>query len=933
MYLDKLLQGLEKYSGISADSREIRGNYIFVAVKGINHDGHDYIEDAITRGASAVVGEYDINPGATYMRVPDSREALGVLASAFYHNPSTKMKVIGVTGTDGKTTTASLIYWMLKSAGKKVGLISTIGAKIGSAMIDTGSHVTNPDPVNLQKILSKMVAKKCEYAVVEVTSHGLDQKRVTGVNFDLGVLTNITHEHLDYHKTFGAYILAKSKLFLDVRVAVLNLRDESYNKIKPLMNKNVRIVNYPTVLSKKLTEAIENRFPEEYNHLNAQAAISVAKEYGVKEAEIVRAVKTLPQLPGRMQEIRTNRGFRVFIDFAHTPNGLEKSLSALGKRVSHGAKLIAIFGCAGERDRQKRPIMGSISARLANISIFTAEDPRKELVRKIIKEIASGVIAGGAKEGTDFYKIEERGEAIFFAMNKLARKGDIVAILGKGHEKSMAYGAVEYPWSDQEAVSEALKGRVKLVERGFDFEGLKLVHFTGIKGVGMTSLALCFDDLGIEVFGSDTKEVFVTDEALAKRKIKWKVGFSRKNITRECDLLITTGAHGGLNNPEVLEAKKRGIPTLTHAEALAKIATTKEVIAVSGVGGKSTTSSMIAELLERAGLKPSFAIGVGNIFPLNTPGRFNPSGKHFICEADEFAISPGVNDKPRFSLLSPKILVATNIEHDHPDIYPTILDTKRTFKEFFKKVPSDGRLVVCVDNKNIRNLISDIEVPQVTYGFSPGADWQITNVTYFPGSTKFSLKHKVEEIKDIRINIPGQYNVLNATAAFVVAALVGIKPNVAKEGLTAFKGVKRRFEFVGEAGGVLVYDDYAHHPLEIKAVLAAARQWFPKTRIVALFQPHTYTRTKALFKEFAKSFKGADVVALMDIYSSAREKKDKTVSSEALSRETKKYLKNSYYIGGHKTALGWLKKNLKKGDLLLTLGAGDVFYLHEGLVK
>ena len=932
MQLDELLQELGKYSGITSDSRQVKGGYIFVAVKGINHDGHDFIEGAISRGASIVVGEYDIIPDATYIRVPDSREALGVLASNFYHNPSAKMKVIGVTGTDGKTTTASLIYWMLKCAGKKVGLVSTIDAKVGRKVLDTGFHVTNPDTVNLQRILSQMVDAECEYAVLEITSHGLDQKRTAGIKFDIGVLTNITHEHLDYHKSFDAYILAKSKLFLDVRVAILNLRDASYNKIKPLINKNVRIVNYPVSLSKRLTEAIENRFPEDYNHLNAQAAISVAKECGVKEAEIVKAVKTLPQLPGRMQEIKTNRGFRVFIDFAHTPNGLEMSLGAL-VRISHGARLIAIFGCAGERDKQKRPMMGDISARLANISVFTAEDPRGESVRKIINEMASGAISRGAKEGTDIYKIEERGEAIFYAINKLARKGDIVAILGKGHEKSMAYGSKEYPWSDQEAVADALKGKVKTVERGFDFESLKLVHFTGIKGVGMTSLALCFDDEGTKVTGSDTKEVFVTDEILAKRKIKWKVGFSGKNIDKECNLLITTGAHGGLNNPEVLAAGRRGIPVMTHAEALAMLSQGKDTICVCGVGGKSTTSSLIAHLLESANLAPSFAIGVGNIFPLNTPGKFNKEGKYFVCEGDEFAISPGVNDNPRFSLLSPKVLVVTNIEHDHPDIYPTIADTKRAFKEFFQKVPSDGWLVANVDNKNIRDLISDIDVPKATFGFSPDADWRITDVTFSPSSTKFSLKHKTDIVKNIRINIPGQYNVLNATATFIVAKLFGISPNVAKEGLAAFVGVKRRFEFVGEVGGAKIYDDYAHHPLEIRAVLAATRQWFPERRIVAVFQPHTYTRTKVLFAEFATSFDDADVVAFMDIYSSAREEKDPTVNSLNLAKETRRHNKEAYYIGGHEEAANWLEKNLRRGDLLLTLGAGDIFYLHEALIK
>ena len=930
MQLEELLQKIGNYSGITDDSRKVKKNYIFVAVAGISNDGHDFIPEAVRNGAGVVVCEKETKLSIPYLKVLDSREALGKLASHFFGNPSNRLKVIGVTGTDGKTTTANLIYFMLETAGKRVGLISTLGAKIDKEEVDTGLHVTNPDPISLQKILSEFVLKGAEFAVVEVTSHGLDQKRVAGVKFDMGVLTNVTREHLDYHKTFEAYVKAKSKLFAGVRISVLNKNDSSYKKIKPLIPKGIKISEYPIALNEPLAEAINARFPEDYNKLNTQAAIVAVREYGLDEKDLVRAINSFPELPGRMEEIKGGRGFRVFVDFAHTPNALKNALFELRKKVGRKGKIISVFGSAGERDRAKRPIMGEISARLADVSVFTAEDPRSEDVEGIIDQLVEGTkkVKGEPK----YYRISERGEAIWFAVNKLAGSEDIVAIFGKGHEKSMAYGVKEYPWSDQEAVYEALKGRIKLVEKGFDFDRLKNVHFTGIKGVGMASLALCFDDLGIKVSGSDTNEVFVTDETLEKRKIEWRVGFSGKNVSRKCDLLITTGAHGGLTNPEVLEAKKRGIATITHAEGLAKIAAGKEVIAVSGVGGKSTTSSIISHLLEKAGLEPSFAIGVGNIFPLGTPGKFNSKGKHFICEADEFAISPGINDNPRFSLLSPKILVATNIEHDHPDIYPRLSDTKETFKEFFKKVPEDGWLVVNVDNKNIRDVISDVDVPKATYGFSPDADWKIFDVSYSPGSTLFSLIHKGDIVKNIKINIPGQYNVQNATAAFVVATLLGISPKKVKDGLNSFVGVKRRFEFVGEVGGMLIYDDYAHHPLEIKAVLKAVREWFPDRRVVAVFQPHTYSRTKALFSQFAMSFKGADVSAFMDIYSSAREKKDPNVSSERLAQETKKYVKNSYYIGSHKEATYWLKKNLRSGDLLLTLGAGDIFYLHEDLL-
>ena len=932
MGFEDLLRSLKKYKGVTDNSQEVKRGYIFVAIKGLSHDGHDFIKEAINNGAAVVVGERESKPKEIdYVKVPSSRYAFGLLASAWYGNPSQKLTVIGVTGTDGKTTTANLIYWIFKKAGKRCGLVSTINARVGDEDVDTGFHVTNPEPIPLQKLLSRMVDAGCKFAVLEVTSHGLDQERVAGIGFDTAVLTNITHEHLDYHKTYEDYVAAKAKLFKSVSTAILNKDDSSYELIRPRVNPEAKIFSYPDgSLSSEVIKSIEKRFPESYNRLNAQAAAVTAKSYAISDTVIAAAISTFGQLEGRMEEIPTNKGFKVIVDFAHTPNALFVALTAAKDKITQGGRLIAVFGSAGERDIGKRKKMGEIAASLAKVSVITSEDPRSENPDTIIDEIAKGY--QGKKENSDFYKIPERGEAISFAIGSLAKKGDVVIICGKGHEKSMAYSGVEYPWSDYEAVEEAFKGKVMKLER-WSFNKLKRAHFTGIKGVGMTSLALCLDDMGIKVGGSDTGELFVTDEVLKGREIEWKEGFSEKNLVPLPDLVITTGAHGGLTNPEAVFAKSKGIPTITHAEALAKIAQGKDTIAACGVGGKTTTSSMLAVMLDSAGASPSFAIGVGNIFPLGVPGTYKEDGKHFICEADEFAVSPGINNAPRFSFLTPKIIVVTNIEHDHPDIYPTIEDTKKTFREFFEKVPPDGLLVGCIDNPNVAEVLKGLKVPVTTYGVSSQADWIIGDVKHESGKIRFSLTNSAKKINDISIRVPGDYNVLNAAAAYIVGNFVGLSEAVLKKGLWEYLGCQRRFEVVGEARGITIVDDYAHHPKEIKAVLAASREWYPGRRIVAVFQPHTYSRTKALFADFASSFNDADVAAFMDIYSSAREEKDVSVSSERLARETKKMKKESYYIGGHKKAVTWLKKNLKKGDVLLTLGAGDIFYIHSDLLK
>ena len=468
--------------------------------------------------------------------------------------------------------------------------------------------------------------------------------------------------------------------------------------------------------------------------------------------------------------------------------------------------------------------------------------------------------------------------------------------------------------------------------KNIHFKSRKHIHFTGIKGVGNAALALCAKDLGIKVTGSDVEELFVTDDTLAKAKIGWEIGFSKNNIGKTVDLLVTTGAHGGFSNPEVQAAREMGIPTTSYAEAMSELANEKEVITVCGVGGKTTTCSILSALFVDAGLHPSFVVGVGSIFPLGVPGRYEKKGKHFICEGDDYAIAPGTNDKAKFSLLKPKVVIVTNIEHDHPDIYPSLDSAIKTFRDFFKTIPEDGLLIACVDNKNVHKAIKKLTIPIKTYGFSKDADWVVDSVRFYNKKTTFTLNNKSESI-NLDIRVPGRYNILNAAASYIAGDFLGIKKSKLRKGLNSYSGCGRRFEKIGIVDGVTIYDDYAHHPEEIKALLKATREWFPEKRVVVIFQPHTYSRTKVLFKEFSKAFSDTDVVGFMDIYSSAREEIDKTVSSEKLAKETSKYNKNAFYAGNHKKTLSWINENIKRGDILLTVGAGDIFHLHKGLLE
>ena len=468
-----------------------------------------------------------------------------------------------------------------------------------------------------------------------------------------------------------------------------------------------------------------------------------------------------------------------------------------------------------------------------------------------------------------------------------------------------------------------------------NFNNIKNVHLTGIKGVGMTALALYLTDMGIKVGGSDVSEVFVTDEILKKKGISYKLGIKKENVPSDCDLLITTAAHGGLNNVEAVYARKKNIKVITYAEALAMISLEKETICVCGVGGKTSISSMLAVVCDSAGLNPSYIVGVGNIFPIGVPGRYVREGRNFICESDEYVVSPGVDNRAKFNLLFPKVIVVTNIEYDHPDIYKNLDETENTFLQFFNKLHKFGYLIADSDNENTMSVAKKSKANLITYGFDKTADYFIKKIRHVDQKTKFDLYIKKNKIlvKDISINLPGKYNVKNAVAAYAVGNLLGISEENLRKGLNRYLGCRRRFEQMPFYKGATFYDDYAHHPKEIENVIETTRQWFRKRRIIVIFQPHTYSRTKALLDQFSKSFNKADIVGIMDIYASAREKADPKLSSEVLVKAVKRHKDKVVYLKDHANTIKWIENNVNAKDIVLTLGAGDIFHLYDKIKK
>lgn len=391
--------------------------------------------------------------------------AMAIMANIWYGFPSRKLTVVGVTGTDGKTTTVSLIYDILKASGIKASMISSVGAVINGKDYSLPFHVTTPSPFALQKFI-KMITKRAssngkKFLVLEVTSHSLDQFRVFGINFEVGVITNVSHEHLDYHKNYKEYVQTKLKLLQKSKDAVVNKDDKSYKIIMPQLKNVTGKKPYRTV-TYGLTKAADVN-PEnfefksnmlgEFNRYNILAAVTSAKLLGIKSTQIKKAIAEF-ELPLGRQDVVYDKDFQVMIDFAHTPNSFREILRVLRPQVS--GKIIHVFGSAGERDKAKRPDMGKFSSEYADVMVITAEDPRIEDIEEITNDILSGIKDLDLKiEKGSIVKIPDRQKAITIAIG-MAKENDLVLITGKGHEKSMNLGEGEVSWDEYKAVKKAL---------------------------------------------------------------------------------------------------------------------------------------------------------------------------------------------------------------------------------------------------------------------------------------------------------------------------------------------------------------------------------------------------------------------------------------------------------------------------------------------
>lgn len=478
--LTNILKGIEvvktigsidiEFNSIQFDSRKVSRGDIFVAIKGTQADGHTFIEKVIQSGANTIICETmpEHQKGIVYIQVKNSSKALGKLASNFYDSPSTKLKLVGVTGTNGKTTIASLLFDLFQSMGYPSGLLSTIQNKIENKII-TATHTT-PDPIQINKLLDQMVNDGCEFCFMEVSSHAIDQDRIAGLEFAGGIFTNLSHDHLDYHISFDNYLKAKKKFFdeLPAESFALTNTDDRNGKVMLQNTKATKKTYSLKGASDFKCRIIENNFDGlllnidgqelcsnligSFNAYNLLAVYASAVLLGEKPTEVLTALSNLKTVEGRFDYIRSINNIVGIVDYAHSPDALQNVLNTIDAIRTHNETLITVFGAGGDRDKQKRPIMGRVACEKSDKVILTSDNPRSEVPEEIMRDIENGI---GPEYSSRVISITNRLEAIKAACS-FARSGDIILVAGKGHEKYQEIQGIKHPFDDKEILKKYL---------------------------------------------------------------------------------------------------------------------------------------------------------------------------------------------------------------------------------------------------------------------------------------------------------------------------------------------------------------------------------------------------------------------------------------------------------------------------------------------
>lgn len=852
-------------SDVAYRSGAVTAGALFVAIPGSRADGHDFVDDAVARGAAAVIVERPVPASVPQIRVADGRRALAEAAAAFYGHPSAELTLVGITGTNGKTTTVTILEHLLTAAGHATGVIGTLGYRFGGT-----AHplpVTTPESRDLQEILRRMRDADVTHVVMEVSSHAIDQDRVWGCRFDVGGFTNLSHDHLDYHGDMAAYGACKQRWFIrnlsaqangKPAAAVINTRDAWGDMLATRLRRDhprrrVITVNRSSPADISAGSAAFRRdgltasvvMPDgetpigcplvgAHNLDNVLGAVGVCHALGIPASVAAAALTTTPQVPGRLEAVPTADGKAVFVDYAHTPDALENVLATL--RAVTGGRLLCVFGCGGDRDRDKRPVMGAIAGRLADLTVITADNPRTESTAAILDGIAEGIrpvchgrFAPWAPPDTvtaPGFTIEpNRMAAIRIALG-LMRAEDVLLIAGKGHETYQIIGTHTIAFDDRQAAiraaSPAAAAHCPAPDRPLPWTGDRILEATGgmrlqtatpgrsIPGVTTDTRRLAGGECFVALCG-DTHD----GHDFIPTAIDAGAGAVVMDAARADDFRPLLRRHPAVD----VIAVENPQTALGRLAAYHRVRTGVPVAAVTGSNGKTSTRAMIAAVVSRAFETLATSGNLNNEIGLPlTLLQATPRHQWAVLEM-------GMNHAGEISRLAaiaaPAVGVVTNIGPAHLEFLGSLEGVMHAKGELLEALAPDALAVINGDDPFADALASKCACPVTTFGLAPRHTVRAADVTATDAGIAFTLMTP-EGAAAVQLPVPGRFNVLNALAAAAVGRHLGIAPEAIAAGLAGFSPVGGRMRRVPMKNGVTLIDDsYNANPGSMAAAIAS----------------------------------------------------------------------------------------------------------------
>lgn len=828
---------------------------LFVAVPGLVHDGHDFIREAVERGARFIVHQKDIclPQGVVTIKVPDSRRALGEIAKNYFGDPSSGLTLVGITGTSGKTTVSYLLESILKAAGFCTGVLGTVNYRYNDKIIPAPN--TTPESYDLQKILSDMAGSGVTHVIAEVSSHALDLKRVDDCDFDLGIFTNLSPEHLDYHRDMEDYFRAKKRFFTEILTRgekaalpkmVINADDSWGQRLlrevqAPVLSYGIERNAGVSVEDKEITlEGIRagiilggKKIPVvsgligQFNLSNILAAAAAASLLGIDTPVIARGIRNLSGVPGRLQRIDSSAGIHVFVDYAHKPDALKQVLTTLDQLKQK--RLLTVFGCGGNRDRAKRPLMGETATRYSDLTIITSDNPRLEEPLAIIGEIAAGIDRQKIKEvppdhlqftkGVPVYTVMADRKSAITAAIGLAQTGDIVLIAGKGHEDYQILGTKKISFDDRVVAMEALKSRDSGLSEGTspEFSVVQILAATG----------------GRLIAGSGEKKIYgVSTDSRRINRGNLFIALAGENFDGHA--FVQKAVEDGAAGVIVSDAGRINVGAIADETSVIEVADTLRalgdlansyrkrfsvpVIGLTGSSGKTTTKEMLACILTKEKKVLKTEGNLNNLIGL-------PQTILGMTNRDEIVIlEMGTNTRGEIKRLTqiaaPDIGLITNVGPAHLAGFGSVEAVREEKGDLFLNMKPTGIAVVNLDDEAVRKTADQWPGRRVTYSMSAAADVSVTDIRKNGAQgMSFTLLiggegHKVD------MKIAGIHNVYNALAAAGAALACGISPDSIKRGLAAFTAVGGRMEIIKLQNGAYVINDaYNANPASVREAL------------------------------------------------------------------------------------------------------------------